>query len=355
MATMRDVARLANVSIATVSFTVNNTKPVSPATRARVEHAMTELGFRRNAVARALASRRTRIIALLYPALQHRFSGTAVTFFTSAAKTASDLGYSLVLWPISNDAEQVTELTAGGLVDGVLLMEVQMDDPRVDRLLESETPFALIGRTRDPAGLPYVDIDFENTVTSAIDYLAGLGHRRICLVNGSVESKALSGYGPVVRAQATYAEVMAERGLPTLTISCDETPAAGRAVAGELLERAPDATAVIVMNEHAAFGLISGLKHRGVRIPEDMSILSIVSSPDMAAMSDPQLTLLASPSTELGRLGVEALIDQLEGRNARNPQALIMCTMEDGESTGPAPVGIRRLAAPQPEQANLPA
>ena len=337
MATMRDVAELAKVSIATVSFTVNNTKPVAPATRARVEQAMEELGFRRNVVARALASRRTRIIALLYPALQHRFSGTAVRFFTSAAETASDHGYSLVLWPISNDAEQISELTAGGLVDGVLLMEVQMDDLRVDRLLESETPFALIGRTRDPAGMPYVDIDFESTVIQAIDYFAGLGHRHICLLNGSVGSHALHDYGPVVRTQATYATTMAKRGLAAVTISCDETPAAGRAVADEILQRAPHTTAVVVMNEHAAFGLVSGLTHRGIRVPQDMSILSIVSSPDMAAMSDPQLTLLASPSAELGRMGVESLIDQLEGRADRNPQALVMCTFEVGQSTGPAP------------------
>lgn len=337
MATMRDVAELAHVSIATVSFTVNNTKPVSPATRARVEQAMRQLGFRRNAVARALASKRTRIIAVLYPALQHRFSGTIVTFFTSAAKTATDHGYNLVLWPISNDADQITEVTSGGLVDGVLLMAVQMDDPRVDQLLESGTPFALIGRTRDPTGLLYVDIDFENTVIAAIDYLAELGHRNICLLNGTVPSSELDNYGPAIRAQTTYAATMAERGLASMTISCDEIPAAGRTAAIEMLERAPDTTAVIVMNEHAAFGLVSGLTRRGIRIPHDMSILSIFSSPDMAAMSDPQLTLLASPSTELGRMGVEALLDQLDGRTKRNVQALVMCTFEDGQSTGLAP------------------
>jgi DNA-binding LacI/PurR family transcriptional regulator len=94
---MRDVARLADVSIATVSFVINDTKPVAPATRARVEEAMLQLGYRRNALGRALASKRTRIIALLYPALQRRLSETAVKFFTSATQTAKDLGYNLVL------------------------------------------------------------------------------------------------------------------------------------------------------------------------------------------------------------------------------------------------------------------
>lgn len=336
MATMRDVARLANVSIATVSFTVNNTKPVSPATRLRVEQAMEELRFRRNAVARALASKRSRVIALLYPVLQHRFSGTAVQFFTSAAKTASEHGYSLVLWPISNDADQITELIDGGLIDGVLLMEVQLDDPRVDRLLESETPFALIGRTRDPAGLPYVDIDFENTAIHAVDHLVGLGHRDIALLNGSVGSHTLEQYGPVVRTENAYEATMVERGLLPVTLSCDETPVAGRAAARDLLEQAPDTTAVISMNEHAVFGFVSGLTHRGLQVPRDMSILAIVSSRDMAAMSDPELTGMMAPGTELGRMGVEALIDQLEGRTEEHPQALVMCAFEQGSSTGPA-------------------
>lgn len=341
MATMQDVARRANVSIATVSFVVNNTKPVSPATRERVESAMQELGYRRNAVGRALASRRTHIIALLFPALQHRFSETAVSFFTSAAETASELGYNLVLWPVSNDAEQVTDLTAGGLVDGVLLMEVQMDDPRVDRLLESGTPFALIGRTREPGALPYVDVDFENAVIDSIDHLVSLGHRAICYLDGRV-GNALENYGPVVRARATYEAHMASLGLTAIALSCDETPAAGRAAAGELLESAPDATAVIVMNEHAAFGLVSGLTRRGVHVPRDMSIISLGTSPDMAAMSDPKLTLMSSPGVEVGRRGVVAIIDQLEGRTGKLPQTLVKCGFEQGQSTGPAPMRTTR-------------
>ena len=337
MSTMRDVAIRAGVSIATVSFTVNQTKRVSPKTRARVEQAMQELGYRRNAVARALASKSTKIIALLYPALQHHFSGTAVNFFTSAAQTASDLGYNLVLWPISNDAEQIANLVAGGLVDGVLLMEVQMDDPRVDALVESGTPFALIGRTRDPSALPFVDVDFEGTVAFAIQHLYDLGHRNICLLDGSVGSKALSGYGPTVRTKTSYQREMLERGLTPISISCDETPTAGRLAAGELLTVAPETTAVLVLNEHAAFGLVSGLTQRGIHIPTDMSIISVGSSADMAAMSDPQLTLLASPSVELGRLGVEALLAKIEGRAEADPHILIMCSFKDGETTGPAP------------------
>ncbi|WP_240605960.1 LacI family DNA-binding transcriptional regulator [Planctomonas deserti] len=334
MVTMRDVARRADVSIATVSFTVNNSKTVSPATRARVEQAMEELGFRRNMVARALASRRTRVIALLYPALQQRLSGTAVKFFTSAAKTAGDLGYTLVLWPVSNDAEQVTQLTSGGLVDGVLLMQVQLDDPRVDRLVETGTPFAMIGRTRDPSGLTFVDIDSENTTVAALDYLTGLGHRRIALLTSDGDS-AVPHFGPTERTRATYLVEMGRRGLDPVMLECGETPQAGRLAADELYARAPETTAVMVLNENAAFGLLNGLRHLGVSVPGDMSILSVGSSPDIAAIADPALTLMVSPADELGRMGVEALVDRLEGREERGNHTLVMCAFHEGSSTAP--------------------
>lgn len=340
MATMQDVARLANVSIATVSFTVNNSKPVSPATRAKVEAAMRELGFRRNAVGRALASKRTHILALLYPALQHRFRGTVVDFFTSAASTASELGYNLVLWPAANDAA-LDELTSTGLVDGVLLMEVQVEDPRVERLQASGTPFALIGRTADPAALDYVDIDFEGTVAAAIDHLTGLGHSSIGLLDGGVGSGAIRGYGPVVRTRAAFEKEMAERGLTAFHATCDENPRAGRAASEALLENAPGMTALILMNEHAAPGLVTGFRARGVSVPDDLSILSIASSKEMAAMNDPELTVMSAPSVELGRRGVELLIDQLEGTSDHDRQALVMCSFELGSSTAPP-----RTAAP---------
>jgi DNA-binding LacI/PurR family transcriptional regulator len=331
---MRDVARLADVSIATVSFVINDSKPVAPATRARVEEAMRQLGYRRNALGRALASKRTRIIALLYPALQRRLSETAVKFFTSATQTAKDLGYNLVLWPISNEAEQVEELISSGFIDGVLLMEVQMDDPRVEQLQGSTMPFALIGRTRHPESLPYVDVDFEKSVIDAVSYLEDLGHRKICLVDSGGAEHALSGYGPLVRTRATFAAEMERRGLEPAHISCEESPISGQAAAERLLATAPGTTAVILMNDNASFGLISGLHKHGVEVPGDMSVLLIGSSP--AATTDPRLTVLTLPSMELGRMGVETLIDQLEERGEPMRQALVACRFEEGESTGPA-------------------
>jgi DNA-binding LacI/PurR family transcriptional regulator len=330
---MLDVARRANVSIATVSFVVNSTKQVAPETRARIVAAMAELGFRRNVVARALASRRTRIIALLFPALDRRLGSTALSFVTSAAEAASARGYSLVLWPISNDADQLTDLIGGGLADGVLLMAVQMEDPRVDRLQECGVPFALIGRTRDPSQLSFVDMDFERTVADGLDYVTSLGHRRIALVVERLDGSNMAGYGPTVRSESSYRDSMLRRGLEPLVVSCAANPAGGRVAASELLAADSEITAVIVSNEDSAFGVVSGLIHAGCRVPDDVSVLSIATTPEMGANSDPLLSTMNAPGKELGRLGVEALIDQLEGETTEPTQVLLVCPLQIGEST----------------------
>lgn len=331
--TMRDVAERADVSISTVSFVVNNTKRVAPETRARVELAMVDLGFRRNVVARGLASGRTRVIALLFPNLDQRLRGTALSFVTSAATTANDRGYNLVLWPIGNDANQISELLSGGLVDGVVLMEIRLDDPRVDRLVESNIPFALIGRTRNTVGLPFVDIDFALTVENGLDYLVNLGHEHIALVVEQQDDSNMVGYGPTVRTETAYRESMITRGLHPVVVRSAENLVGGRAAAIKLLDVAPHTTAIVIMNEGAAFGLVRGLAQAGRVIPDDISLLSIATTREMGAMSDPPLSTMNAPGVELGRLGVNGLIDRLEGLSDELTQVLLACELQVGEST----------------------
>jgi DNA-binding LacI/PurR family transcriptional regulator len=339
--TMREVAEAAGVSIATVSFVVNNSKRVAPATRERIEQAMAELGFRRNVVARALASRRTQIIALVYPALEHRMAGSVMEFITSAARTASEADYHLVVWPVGSDGSELAELVGQKLVDGVLLMEVQLEDARVAALSGLDIPFALIGRTRDVTGLHYVDIDFEASVRLALDHLAGLGHERIVLVNGSQDEASFISYGPYVRSEIAYRQLAAERGIHPVVLQCRQTVRSGREVAPQLLAVAPDATAVIIADEAAGAGLVAELARLGHPVPRDMSVMSILSSSDMAAIANPPLTTVTAPGTELGRLGVEALLRQLDGGPPLEPE-LRVGSLLLGESTGPVRAGARK-------------
>ncbi|ROP74543.1 LacI family DNA-binding transcriptional regulator [Curtobacterium sp. PhB115] len=336
MATMQQVADRAGVSIATVSFVVNGNKRVSEETRARVSAAMRELGYRNNVVARALASRRTRILALLFPVLEQRLGQTALQFFTSAASRASELGYHLVLWPAATTADDVRDLISGGLADGVVVMEVTMHDPRIERLVEMDVPFVSIGRTADPSSISFVDIDFERTVEDALDHLAGLGHRRIGLVVEDLDGTAMAEYGPKVRSEAAFRSSMARRGLDGTVVASGASAEGGRAAARELLERDPGVTAAIIMKDDSNFGLVSGLTAAGKRVPEDVSVIAIVSSDGAGAATEPVLTTLNAPGPELGRLAVESLVDRLEGATTDLTHTLIPCAMHLADSTGPA-------------------
>ncbi|SMH42331.1 transcriptional regulator, LacI family [Rathayibacter oskolensis] len=328
MATMRDVARLAGVSMTTVSFVVNDTKPVSPQTRERVREAMRELGYRPNAVARALARRRSLIVAVVYPLVSSRPLNTATSFLTGAAEAAAENGYSIVLWPTVGGSERLADLRSDGLIDGVVLMQVTSEDERVAILRDSGTPFALIGRTRDPSALDWVDIDFEGMVEEALERLAGLGHTRIALVLGAEGSD----FGPYARTREAFERGCAARGLTGSLLRCDESPAGGRALARSL--DASALTAAVVINGGAAVGFAHELRHRGVSVPGDLSIVLLASDPDVADLADPTLDLLVGPGHALGRRAVEALLARLADPAAPLLQERIGGPWRPGGSVG---------------------
>ena len=336
MATMQEVATRAGVSIATVSFVVNGTKNVSPSTRERVTTAMAELGFRNNVVARALASRRTRIIALLFPSLENRLGSTALQFVSAAASRASELGYHLVLWPDGAAADDLTDLLSGGLADGVLVMEVMMKDWRIEKLVEMRVPFLSIGRTEHPESMSFVDMDFENTVEEGLDYLTDLDHSHIGLVVEDLEGSPLVGYGPHIRTERAYRAAMKRRGLVPLVVACGPSAAGGRAAARDLLAQDPALTAVMIMKDDSTFGLVSGLTSAGLVVPDDVSILSIASSNEAGAATEPVLSTMNAPGHELGKMAVESLIGQLDGVTVVHPHVLLPCALHIADSTAVA-------------------
>ncbi|WP_169795868.1 LacI family DNA-binding transcriptional regulator [Curtobacterium ammoniigenes] len=327
--TMQQVADRARVSISTVSFVVNDTKPVTPATRERVLQAIADLGYRRNSMARALASRKTHILALIYPMLDHRYPHR---FVESAATTAAEHGYNLVLWPLhsNNVTSEITSLIQAALVDGVLLMEVQLEDERVAHLRTMEAPFTLIGRTRELDGIDYVDIDFERTVETAIDDLAALGHRDLTLVVEDVSGTPLAGYAPPFRAEQAFGEIVSARRLHGRVFRIGHRAREVTGFADRLLREAPATTAVLGMHDDVNLALVNTLPHRGIDVPGDMSIVSLATARSLSELTEPALTVYEAPGAEVGRAAAEALIARLEGRDAPRAQVLIPCPLHPG-------------------------
>lgn len=329
------MAKYAGVAISTVSYAINGTRPISEETRKRIFAAMDELGYKPHALARGLASKRSHIIGLLFPASERGLGFTELEFVASAADAAKENGYDLVLWSSEmHDLNELRQFIGQGLVDGVVVMEVTLHDERVNLLKEIGFPFSLIGRCQDTDGIGYVDISFEQTVQEAISYLSGLGHGHIAFLN---QSQALfdAGYGPAVRAQARFEQIMSASGLRRVTRLCHAVPQAGYEAFNEMMADCPELTALVVMNERAIPGVMQAIAERGWRIPDDFSLVAIVSSARVAEMMLPPLTTADAPSAELGYLGTELLIQQLEAEEKGTQQVLLPCRLVVRGSSGP--------------------
>lgn len=335
MPTMLDVAKRAGVALSTVSYALNGTRPISEETRQRIFAAMEELGYRPHALARGLASKRSRIIALLFPVSERGLGFTELEFVTSAADAARENGYSLILWPSeTHDPSALRQFTQQGLVDGVIIMEVHLHDERVSLLRELGFPFSMIGRCADSAGISYVDIDFEQTIQETVGYLSALGHTHIAFLNQS-QSLFDAGYGPVVRTHTYFEQAVQQAGLTGIRRFCRATPQAGYEAFNELLNDHPDLTALVTMNERAVPGIMQAIADRGWRIPDDFSLVVIVSSARVAEMTTPPLTTTDAPAAEMGRLGAELLIQQLEAQEQGALQSLLPCPLVVRGSSGP--------------------
>jgi DNA-binding LacI/PurR family transcriptional regulator len=335
MPTMLDVAKRAGVALSTVSYAINGTRPISEETRQRIFAVMDELGYRPHALARGLASKRSRIIALLFPVSERGLGITEFEFVTSAADAARENGYNLVLWPSEmHDLEELRRLAQQGLVDGMIVMEVCLDDERIDLLREIDFPFSMIGRCADADGLGYVDIDFEQTVRETVSYLADLGHTSIAFLNQS-QSVFDTGYGPAVRTQVGFERAAEAAGLRGVTRFCHAAPQAGYEAFNALLAECLDLTAIVAMNERAVPGIMQAVADRGWSVPDDFSLVGVVSSAHVAEMTVPPLTTADAPAAELGRMGAELLIQQLEAQEHSAVQELLPCRLVVRGSSGP--------------------
>jgi DNA-binding LacI/PurR family transcriptional regulator len=342
MATMHDIAKRANVAVSTVSYALNGTRPISAETRRRIEQAMEELGYRPHALARALASKRSRIIALLFPPRAGGLGTTDFEIVTGAADAAKERGYHLLLSPLPvDDREAQEQLTMQGLIDGAVVMEIRLHDERIDLLRAADTAFSLIGRTEDTSGISFVDIDFEQMTREAVEHLAALGHEHIAFLNHS-QSAFDAGYGPSVRAQASYERTVRAAGLEPVVRMCDDSPRAGYQTFKELVATHPHLTALVAMNEGATVGSMQAIVAQGRRVPDDFAIVSIASSERAAEMTMPALTTMEVPSNQLGRLGVEALLRQLDEDGAAPVQQVLPCRLVVRGSSGPPPAPTTR-------------
>lgn len=337
MPTMADIARRSGVSLSTVSYVLSGKRAISDATRRRVLDVMAELAYEPHALGRALANRRTRTIALLFPQRSLGLSEMSLEFVISAAEVAGERGYAFSLSTAPADDQDILKLLQRGMVDGVILMEVKLDDSRVELLRAHGVPFALIGHREENDGVSFVDLDFEHAVREAVAHLAALGHRRVALINGPAGLLEV-GYGPSVRSARGFARAVAELGLVGGAACCEATPEAAAELVRRFLAAEPPTRALVVVDREALGGIVQAVADANLAIPVDLSIVAIASE-RLVRLFTPALTTVDFPVAAMGRIGAELLIGQLEGEVREPVHALLRGTLTVRQSTGPPRIG----------------
>ena len=187
MSTMSDVAKRAGVSLSTVSYVLSGKRAISEPTRQRVLAAIDELDFHPNQLGRALASQRSNTIALLFPALARGIGETATRIRHQRRR---DRRQARVQLSCSRSRRMRTtrsvHLARRGFTDGLILMEIKLQDARAEFLRHRRFPFAMIGHREDNDGISFVDVDFVHAAREALRYLAGLGHRRVAFLGAPI-------------------------------------------------------------------------------------------------------------------------------------------------------------------------
>lgn len=313
MVTRKEVAELAGVSPATVSYALTPGRPVSVETRAKVLAAAAQLGYVPNALARGLAGGRARTLAMLIPTSERGVADSDMEYLVGAAEAARALDYQVLLWPMDRtDIAAAARLSRGGLVSGVLLMEVLMNDERLTTLRAEGIPVALIGRTANPEGELYADRDFARVGRLAVKHLAGLGHRKVAFLSAPKAAHDF-GLGAVVRSAQGVVDAAAKASIEVNVLFSDHTVAGGREALATMMTAHQGTTAVITFNEEATFGLYHGAAAQRLQIPGDLSVISTSVSEKRATLFYPPLTAISPPALQMGGAAAKALIAKLEG------------------------------------------
>lgn len=335
MASRADVARLAGVAESTVSYALNGSRPVAEATRGRIERAMRQLGYVPHPLARGLAHGRTGLVAIQVPLEPGGVVLLEVEYLDGAMQAAEAAGYQLLVWtPVAGS--NLAGPLERRLAEGVLLLDVRLDDPRLALLRRSGTPFVLIGRTARTEGLDFVDADYDAMATAAIEHLARLGHRTVLLLTPlDVDSGAPRAYTAwtesAVRAVAPRFDVVVEVRRAPATVD-----GGWAALAGAL--DAPDPpTAVLAIDERTVWGAMGAARERGLRIPEDLSVVVFGLSDLVASSMVPGLTNVRASGGEIARRGMEALVRRIASPESDPVQMLVAPTLTPRGSSGPAP------------------
>jgi LacI family transcriptional regulator len=320
---IRDVAAHAGVSHQTVSRVINGHSNVSEPTRRRVLDAIRELAYVPSPMARGLTSNRTHSLGMVSAEISHHFFATAVE---GAEAETRRQGYYLMVASVEDESRDdergYLRLMLARRVEGLIVMRptVPLSSEQLLPAVEARVPLVAIGSS-DLPGFSIVDVDNVDGGRQATAFLVGQGHRRIATITGplawpSAEAR-LDGYRRVLRD----AGIASDSAL--VETSPDWGLEGGRTAAARLLDRGVSFTALFAQSDLIALGAIRELRTRGLRVPEDVSVVGYDDIP-VAEFVHPALTTVRQPTREVGALAARIVLDRLaaerEGRGGGGPE-----------------------------------
>ncbi len=324
-ANLRDVARAAEVSVATVSRVLNSPDIVQADTRRRVEGAIAELQFVRSAAARAINTGRSKIVGALIPTLDSDIFAQTIDAMESRL---AEFGFSLVV-ATTDDNREIEARKAHELLD------IGVEGLFLSGITHNEELHALIERTQVPAVaisyfdpdyyLPTIGYDNREAGRAAIKHLAALGHRNIAVVHGPAQDndRTRERLGGVADQSRDLSLVPFETELSVL---------GGSHAVIRLLETHASFDAFLCITDVLAFGVLFELQRRGITVPRDTSVMGLQDLPS-AAVTCPRLTTVRLPSQEMGAQAAEALAKWIEDEVRPEPICLAL-DLKARESTG---------------------
>jgi LacI family transcriptional regulator len=320
--TIKDIAKKAGVSIATVSYVINKSRTVSPELTKRVLAAIEEIGYYPDINARSLKSKRTSTIGLIVP-------DNSNPFFAEIAKGVEDAGFDAgfsVLLCNSNamlEREQAyIDLLLSKRVDGVIFAPTSLSINPIQRLVDLGIPVAVFYREAGELDVDSIRIDNLEGGYRATRHLIELGHKQVACI------RPLSTETPSGQRVEGFKRAMDEAGLSYSSILMPQGNnriKGGEAAARELLNSGKKFSAIFSTNDAMAIGAMRALRDAGLRIPEDVSVIGF-DDIILARYSEPPLTTISQPKQEAGALAVQRIVERIELKHTDGAREFILET-----------------------------
>lgn len=309
---IREIARRARVSTATVSRAINRVPSVDPQLAKRVWRVIDELGYYPNTQARSLVSGKSKIFGLIVSEITNPFFPEIVQSFEDVA-VQND--YEILLSSTVHDPKRM-ELSVRRMierrVDGVAILTFGMEDSLIEHLRFRKVPLVFVDVGPKVAGVANIRIDYQHGIRQAVQHLAALRHTRIAFITGPEHLKSAQA------RKAAFEQSMKEIGLSVpscLVVSGDHTLEGGIGALPELTKLADPPTAVMCSNDMTAIGVMRQAYDSGIEVPRDLSIVGF-DDIRLTQFTIPPLTTVQMSQVDLARLAFRALIDEVQCQNS---------------------------------------